>query len=73
MKKYQLIEYEGDDPKTVVFDVEKISRVTIVGENGREFEKWFDSAEFSLQDDGRTLKIFIKGEGNPKFSQFKND
>ena len=42
-------------------DFPKVTRVTIVGPEGLEFEKYDlfpDGAEAHLQDGGRTLKIF---------------
>lgn len=51
-----------------VIDLRKITRITIVTDEGREFEK-YDAYEngvvLSVQDDGRTLKIFpkLKAEG----------
>lgn len=39
-----------------------ITRIDIVDEKGvREF--WADNWEFSLQDEGRTLKLFATGDG----------
>ena len=54
------IKYEADSPKPITFDQSLITRLTVVGPEGREFEKWFDKAEFSIQDGGRTIKIFYK-------------
>jgi hypothetical protein len=42
------------------FDPDEITRIVVVGERGREFEKMFDKCEISLQDDGRTVKFFTK-------------
>lgn len=44
--------------------ITKITRVEIIGKNGREFSKMLDNSfyEISMQDDGRTLKIFEKIE-----------
>jgi hypothetical protein len=41
-------------------DFEKLTRVTIVDEDGRQFEKYHVIVEPSIQDDGRTLKLFLK-------------
>lgn len=47
--------------KLVHGEVANITRVEIIGSNGREFsETNLQNAEVSYQDDGRTLKIFIK-------------
>ena len=50
---------------TEVLDVSKVSRLEVISyENGREYvnwnKKWNLRIEESLQDDGRTLKIFIR-------------
>lgn len=42
-------------------DLRKITRVTVVSDNGREFEKFglYESGVvLSIQDEGRTLKLF---------------
>lgn len=40
-----------------------ITRLTLIGADGREFEIWnIQDIEFHLQDGGRTLKIFYKTE-----------
>lgn len=44
-------------------NVSKVNRVEIIGE-GREFVRYFDSGEFQLQDEGRTLKIFVDSPRN---------
>lgn len=39
-----------------------VSRVEVIGPEGREYVRYFEDEEFmytELQDDGRTLKIFI--------------
>ena len=46
-------------------DINKVSRLEVISyENGREYvnwnKEWTLGIEESLQDDGRTLKIFIK-------------
>ena len=40
----------------------KVSRLTVVDENGRAYERWFkegEHLEYQFQDDGQTLKIFV--------------
>ena len=39
----------------------KITRVEVIGETGREYVNWHNNnkVDLSLQDEGRTLKIFI--------------
>ena len=41
----------------------KVSRVEVIGKDGREYVRYFNEEEFmnwGLQDDDRTLKIFIE-------------
>ncbi len=38
----------------------KVTRVEVVDETGRVYSKWNCSIELSYQDDGRTLKVFVK-------------
>ena len=50
-----------EDEVQIKIDVSHVNRVEIIGE-GREFVRHFDSGEFSLQDSGRTMKIFVGRE-----------
>ena len=46
-----------------MIEEEKISRVEVIGPEGREYVRYLKEDEYivyQLQDDGRTLKIFIK-------------
>jgi hypothetical protein len=36
-----------------------VTRITVVDETGRVYERWDIAAAVQLQDDGRTLKIFV--------------
>lgn len=43
----------------------KVTRVEVIGPDGREYVRYFEPEEFMhymLQDDERTLKIFIEDE-----------
>ena len=42
--------------------LKKITRLTVVDEDGRAYERWFKEGEhlqYQFQDDDQTLKIFI--------------
>ena len=41
-------------------DTSKVTRFEVIDENGRVYQKWNCNVELSYQDDGRTLKVFIK-------------
>jgi hypothetical protein len=42
-------------------DVSKVTRLEVIDENGRSYVKYHISdVKFSLQDDDRTLKIFLE-------------
>lgn len=40
-------------------DFSKLTRVTIVNDGGRQFEQYQVNVEPSVQDGGRTLKLFL--------------
>ena len=38
-----------------------VTRVEVIDNNGRSYTKnWVDSVEIQLQDDGKTLKLFVR-------------
>lgn len=41
-------------------NTQRVTRVEVVDETGRVYSKWDCSVELSYQDDGRTLKVFVK-------------
>jgi hypothetical protein len=46
-------------------DTSKVTRLEVIDENGRSYVKYgITDVEFSLQDDGRTLKLFVKVDKN---------
>jgi len=45
--------------KLMFENIEKITRFEVIDENGRSYMKYNVHVEPDLQDDGRTLKIFI--------------
>jgi len=46
-------------------DVSKVTRLEVIDENGRSYTKYHISdVKFSLQDDDRTLKIFLEVQKN---------
>ena len=54
------------DPTATVtlFDV---TRVEVIDENGRSYTKYLDKDQkvcYNIQEDGRTLKVFIQGKQN---------
>lgn len=38
----------------------EITRFEVIDENGRSYSKWNCEIELSYQDEGKTLKVFIK-------------
>lgn len=40
----------------------RVTRLEVITENGRAFTRWGCTAELSYQDNGRTLKVFVKGQ-----------
>ena len=46
-------------------DVSKVTRLEVIDENGRSYTKHhISNVKFSLQDDGKTLKIFLEVQDN---------
>jgi len=44
-------------------DVSKVTRLEVIDENGRSYIKYqIADIKFSLQDDDRTLKIFLEAQ-----------
>lgn len=41
-------------------DTSKVTRFEVIDENGRAYTEHYCKVELSYQDDGRTLKVFIK-------------
>lgn len=47
-------------------NLDKISRIEIIGPGGRLFVGYFEvGVETSIQDEGRTLKVFVGEEVTP--------
>ena len=45
--------------------IKNCTRVEVIDENGRSYVNWHPDniVKFDMQDDGRTMKIFIKRKG----------
>ena len=49
----------------IELDVSKVTRLEVIDENGRRYVKYqISDIKFSLQDDDRTLKIFLEVNNN---------
>ena len=49
----------------IELDVSKVTRLEVIDENGRSYVKYkISDIKFSLQDDDRTLKIFLEVNNN---------
>jgi len=44
-----------------IIDLSKVNRVEVIDENGRSYVNWkpTNKTSISMQDDGKTLKVFI--------------
>jgi len=51
--------------------MEKVTRFEVIDENGRAYTRWGVDVELGVQDDGKTLKVFIKH--NPEKSKALSD
>lgn len=62
--------------QTVTFDLARISRVEVIDEKGRAYSRWDLAVGASIQDNGRTLKLFVEPlhappTETPRFSEPK--
>ena len=56
------METEMNNLAPVVLDFDKINRLEVIDQTGRVLVRYLESSEklsYSLQDDGRTLKVFV--------------
>jgi hypothetical protein len=55
---------KGEDEDGVIQVGNRITRVEVIDENGRVYTNWnpTNKVELQIQDDGRTLKVFISQE-----------
>ncbi len=53
---------ERDAARRQIIDTDKLTRLTVVFEEGRVIEQWNQRIELSVQDDGRTLKVFSRSK-----------
>ncbi len=50
-------------PNTVInAGLENVTRIEVIDESGRAYSKWDCKVEVSVQDGGRTLKLFVENE-----------
>ena len=45
---------------TKSFEQKEVTRFEVIDEQGRTYARWNVEIELSYQDDGRTLKVFVK-------------
>lgn len=48
----------------MVLDVSKVTRFEVIDDSGRRYVIKWASVSLSLQDEERTLKVFVKGKWN---------
>lgn len=60
--------------KKISTNPKKVTRIEVIDENGRSYTNWseYNSVELSIQDNGKTLKIFIKNDKPKSLSENKN-
>jgi len=42
---------------------DKVTRLEVIDNNGRAYVRYDVDVEYSIQDEGKTLKIFVKDNG----------
>lgn len=47
-------------------DTKKITRIEVIDKDGRQFARWNCSVVTSIQDNGRTLKLFLNKSNGAK-------
>lgn len=59
------LEKEFEKKTSVELNLKEVTRVEIIDDTGRAYYNWnkANKVEMSLQDNGRTLKIFVYGIG----------
>lgn len=53
-------------PEEIKLMFGKITRIVVIEDTTKIYEKWNSVYDFSFQDDGRTLKIFVDRGGGQK-------
>ena len=46
----------------ILEEIGKITRVEVIDESGRAYVGWDKAIQISIQDEGRTLKIFVESK-----------
>jgi hypothetical protein len=52
-------------------DLDKVTRLTVVDDTGRAYEKFGVALRFAVQDDGKTLKVFATERSPEEQAQTK--
>jgi hypothetical protein len=51
----------------------KVTRFEVIDESGRVYVKYGVEVELSYQDDGRTLKVFVRSKGEEAEKQVRSE
>jgi hypothetical protein len=54
-----VVPFPADAEQTVAIAAQRVSRFEVIDKDGRAYVRHGVSLELSLQDDGRTLKVFV--------------
>jgi hypothetical protein len=60
IKIREAIEFAYTQCQEDMADISKVTRFEVIDEHGRAYTDHYCKVELSYQDDGRTLKVFIK-------------
>lgn len=70
VNKFPLLKRKNDHGLSTLIGV---TRLEVIDEKGRAYTRWdLGNVTVNFQDEGRTLKIFVKGENNEKESGTKS-
>ena len=57
-----------EEAARVAEDARKVTRFEVIDEGGRAYTRWGVKIDLSYQDDGRTLKVFVKPDASQSAS-----
>ena len=63
MSEPGIVREAGAEPPQINFST--ITRLEVIDEAGRKYTRWKCKIDPSVQDQGRTLKLFVEATGDP--------
>lgn len=63
LMKHIMSRPDWKQPHSALPPSDTVTRIVVVDDTGRVYEKWNVKVELSYQDQGHTLKVFVSEEG----------